>query len=63
MKKAIIVGATSGIGKEVAILLLKEGWRIGIAGRRKEALENILALNQIKKCEAEIEKYTRRTSL
>ena len=44
MKRAIIVGATSGIGKEVAILLLKEGWRIGIAGRRKEALENIQSM-------------------
>lgn len=39
MKKAIIIGATSGIGKEVAALLLKQGWRIGIAGRRKEALQ------------------------
>ena len=40
-KKAIIVGATSGIGYEVAMLLLKKGWRLGIAGRRKDKLENI----------------------
>lgn len=39
MNKAIIIGATSGIGQEVAALLLKQGWRIGIAGRRKEALQ------------------------
>lgn len=38
MNKAIIIGATSGIGQEVAKLLVKQGWRIGIAGRREEAL-------------------------
>jgi len=37
-KKAIIVGATSGIGYEVAMLLLKKGWRLGIAGRRKVSI-------------------------
>ena len=34
MKKAIIIGATSGIGQEVANCLLLEGWKIGVAGRR-----------------------------
>lgn len=38
MNKAIIIGATSGIGQEVAKLLVKQGWCIGIAGRREEAL-------------------------
>ncbi|WP_455586687.1 SDR family NAD(P)-dependent oxidoreductase [Bacteroides sp.] len=38
MKRAIIIGATSGIGKEVAKGLLLQGWKIGIAGRRKNAL-------------------------
>ena len=33
MKRAIIIGATSGIGKEVAQRLLSEGWQIGIAGK------------------------------
>ncbi|GFH86557.1 hypothetical protein IMSAGC001_01966 [Bacteroides acidifaciens] len=33
MKRAIIIGATSGIGQEVAKCLLLEGWQIGIAGR------------------------------
>ena len=33
MKKAIIIGATSGIGQEVAKCLLLEGWKIGVAGR------------------------------
>lgn len=39
MKRAIIIGATSGIGQEVARQLLQEGWRIGIAGRRQSALD------------------------
>lgn len=39
MKKAIIIGATSGIGQEVARNLLKAGWQIGVAGRRQSALE------------------------
>ena len=41
MKKAIIIGATSGIGQEVAKCLLLDGWRIGIAGRRQSALETL----------------------
>ena len=43
MPKAIIVGATSGIGKEVALQLLAKGWELGIAGRRTERLEEIKA--------------------
>lgn len=43
-KNAVIVGATSGIGYEVALLLLQDGWKIGIAGRRKEKLEALKAL-------------------
>ncbi len=39
MKRAVIIGATSGIGLEVARLLLRQGWRIGVAGRREEALQ------------------------
>lgn len=43
MQKAVIIGATSGIGLEVAKLLIKEGWQIGIAGRREEALSALQA--------------------
>lgn len=39
MKRAIIIGATSGIGQEVAKILLLEGWKLGVAGRRRSALE------------------------
>lgn len=41
MKRAIIIGATSGIGQKVADLFLQQGWRIGIAGRREEALKQM----------------------
>lgn len=40
-KKAIIMGATSGIGKAVAQILSAKGWKIGIAGRRQEVLQEI----------------------
>ena len=45
MKKAIIIGATSGIGQEVAGILVQQGWRIGIAGRRKEVLRSMQQAN------------------
>ena len=38
-KVAIITGAGSGIGRSVALALLKDGFKVSIAGRRKEALE------------------------
>jgi len=40
-KKAVIVGATSGIGLEVTRLLARQGYTIGIAGRRQSLLDNI----------------------
>lgn len=39
MKRIVILGATSGIGLEVARLFLGLGWQVGAAGRRTEALE------------------------
>lgn len=40
-RKIIIIGATSGIGYEIAQLYCKQGWRLGIAGRRTELLAQI----------------------
>ncbi len=38
-KVAIVTGAGTGIGKGVALALLREGYRVGLAGRRGELLE------------------------
>ena len=38
-KIAIIIGATSGLGREVAAGLIAKGWKVGVTGRRVEALE------------------------
>lgn len=40
-KKIVIVGATSGIGLEVARRCIAAGWQVGAAGRRTEALEQL----------------------
>jgi short-subunit dehydrogenase len=45
MKKAIIIGATSGLGKELDKLLAKNDYLVGITGRRTELLNNIEAEN------------------
>lgn len=44
MKRIVIVGATSGIGLEVAKLFIREGWHVGAAGRREEPLAALQAL-------------------
>ena len=41
MKKAIIIGATSGIGKQLALLLADKNYIVGITGRRKNLLEEL----------------------
>lgn len=40
-KRAIVVGASSGIGREVAKLLIKQGWKVGVAARRLQLLQDI----------------------
>ena len=41
MKKAIIIGATSGIGRELAKILSLNNYIVGMAGRRTELLSNL----------------------
>lgn len=41
MKKAIVVGATSGIGKGIARLLATNDYKVGITGRRTSLLEEL----------------------
>lgn len=43
MKKVIIIGATSGIGEEIAKIYIAQGWQVGVAGRREEALTVLAA--------------------
>ena len=38
MKRVIIIGASSGMGQEVARLFLARGYRLGVAARREERL-------------------------
>jgi NAD(P)-dependent dehydrogenase (short-subunit alcohol dehydrogenase family) len=42
-KVAIVTGGGTGIGKAAALALLADGWRVAIAGRRPEALEQAAA--------------------
>ena len=41
MKKAVIIGASSGIGWALAFSLSKEGYAVGMTGRRVELLEEL----------------------
>ena len=44
-KNAIIFGATSGIGAMLAKLLVNDGYRVAITGRREAKLKEIKASN------------------
>ncbi len=41
MQKAIVIGASSGIGKELAIILAKNGYEVGLMARRIELLREL----------------------
>ncbi|MBQ4196449.1 MAG: SDR family NAD(P)-dependent oxidoreductase [Bacteroidales bacterium] len=41
MKRAVIMGATSGMGWEISMILWQRGWTLGIAGRREERLREL----------------------
>ncbi len=40
-KKAIVVGASSGIGRELALILSQNGYTVGVTGRREELLKSL----------------------
>jgi NAD(P)-dependent dehydrogenase (short-subunit alcohol dehydrogenase family) len=42
-KVAIVTGAGSGVGKAVALVLMKDGYHVSLAGRRKDMLEQVAA--------------------
>ena len=41
MKKIIIIGATSGIGRELSVLYAQKNHKLGVTGRREELLEEL----------------------
>lgn len=41
MKRIVIVGASSGIGREVALQFLRRGYGVGVAARRESALQEL----------------------
>ncbi|MEP6679397.1 MAG: SDR family oxidoreductase, partial [Betaproteobacteria bacterium] len=43
-KVAVVTGAGTGIGRAVALAFLQDGYRVALAGRRKEPLEQTVAL-------------------
>lgn len=47
MRRAIVVGASSGIGLEVARILKERGWIVGVAARRQEQLAEFEVSAQI----------------
>jgi short-subunit dehydrogenase len=46
MKKVIIIGATSGIGRELAKVYSTNGYLVGITGRREKLLQDLKNENQ-----------------
>ncbi len=42
-KRAIVIGASSGMGREVARLLARDGWTVGAAARRGDKLAELKA--------------------
>ena len=40
-RRAIVMGATSGIGLEVVKVLASKGWQLGVAGRRDDVLQQL----------------------
>jgi len=41
MNRVIIIGATSGIGRELAMLYARNNWLVGASGRRKDLLHSL----------------------
>ena len=50
MKKAIVIGATSGIGKSISEILIQHDYSVGITGRRIEMLLSLKEKNPEKIC-------------
>jgi len=50
-KRVVVTGATSGLGREMAVQLGRRGWRVAVTGRRVDALQETSA--QVRKAGGE----------
>jgi len=57
MKKAIVIGATSGIGKSLSEVLIQNGYAVGVTGRRLEILTTLKEKNpdKISYCQMDVQ--------
>jgi short-subunit dehydrogenase len=55
MKKAIVIGATSGIGKSITELFLQNGYAVGVTGRRMELLLSLKENNPKQICYSQMD--------
>jgi NAD(P)-dependent dehydrogenase (short-subunit alcohol dehydrogenase family) len=47
MKSILVTGAGTGIGRATALAFLKAGWGVALVGRRREALDETVALSDV----------------
>ena len=49
MKRAIVIGATSGIGRGLAECFAAQGYAVGLVGRRGNLIENYKEIKETRK--------------